>query len=580
MQTRSKSGITKPRHPFPIALFASPPTPSIPTTYKQATKDPRWLQAMNDELTALHRTHTWTLVPPHSAQNLVGSKWVFRIKQHADGSIERYKARLVAKGFNQLEGIDYTETFSPVAKPVTIRILLSIAVQNDWHISQLDVTNAFLHGHLTEEVFMTQPPGFEDLQKPNYVCKLHRSLYGLKQAPRAWYEELHDALLSLGFQTSAADTSLFLKIDSSATFILVYVDDIVITGNNPSYCTQLISQLGSQFAIKDLGPLHYFLGIEVHRTASGLFLSQTKYTTDLLSKTDMLDAKPFPSPATTAKLASDSGELLSYPTSYRSIVGALQYLTWTRPDISYSVNQVCQFLHAPTTTHLTAVKRILRYLKATPDYGLPIHKGEPHLTAFCDADWAGDPNDRRSTTGSCIFLGANLISWSAKKQTTVARSSTEAEYRALATTTADVLWICSLLKELHVFLNHPPLFHCDNISAIALAANPIFHARTKHIEVDYHFIRHLVTSRAIAIQHLPSHSQLADIFTKGLPAERFLTLRSKLITRHPRLRLRGDDKQSNEEHTKITLIQPLSSRTTNQEHTTKNRIEHSRPSSR
>ncbi|KAI5328735.1 hypothetical protein L3X38_028132 [Prunus dulcis] len=216
--------------------------------------------------------------------------------------------------------------------------------------------------------------------------------------------------------------------------------------------------------------------------------SQTKYTTDLLSKTDILDAKPFPSPATTAKLALDSGELLSNPTSYRSIVGSLQYLTWTRPDISYSVNQVCQFLHAPTTTHLTAAKRILQYLKTTLDYGLPIHKGKPHLTAFCDADWAGDPNDRRSTTGSCIFLSANLISWSAKRQTTVARSSTEAEYRALATTTADVLWICSLLKELHVFLNHPPLFHCDNISAIALAANPIFHSRTKHIEVDYHFI--------------------------------------------------------------------------------------------
>ncbi|CAL8168757.1 unnamed protein product [Prunus armeniaca] len=395
---------------------------------------------MHDELTALQQTHTWTLVPPHSAQNLVGSKWVFGIKQHPDGSIEWYKARLVAKGFNQLEGIDYTETFSPVAKPITIRILLSIAVQNDWHISQLDVTNAFLHGHLLEE-------------------------------------------------------------------------------------------LGSQFTIKDLGALHYFLGIEVHRTSSGLFLSQTKYTIDLLSKTDMLNTKPFPSPATTTKLASDSSELLSNPTSYRYIVSTLQYLTWTCPDISYSVNQVCQFLHAPSTTHLTAVKRILRYLIATPDYGLPIHKGKPHHTAFCDVDWAGNPNNRRSTIGPCIFLGTNLISWSAKTQTIMARSSTKVEYRALATTTADDLWICSLLKELHVLLNHPPLFHYDNILAVALAANPIFHAQTKHIEVDYHFIRNLVTSKAISIQHLPSHSQIADIFTKGLPTERLLTLRSKLITR-------------------------------------------------
>ncbi|CAL2271428.1 unnamed protein product [Prunus armeniaca] len=274
MQTCSKSGITKPRHPFPFTLFASSLTPSIPTTYKQATKDPHWLQAMHDELTALQRTHTWTLVPPHSAQNLVGSKWVFGIKQHADGSIERIRLALLPKASINLK--------APHAS-----------------------TN-------------------------NYTMLCF---------PWVFKHPLHTPFSS-----------------SRSIVIHVYVEDIVLTSNNPSYCTQLISQLGSQFAIKDLGALHYFLGIEVHRTASGLFLSQTKYTIDLLSKTDMLDTKPFPSPATTAKLASNSGELLSNPTSYKYIVSALQYLTWTCPDISYSINQVCQFLHAPSTTHLTAVK--------------------------------------------------------------------------------------------------------------------------------------------------------------------------------------------------------------------------------
>ncbi|PRQ50961.1 putative RNA-directed DNA polymerase [Rosa chinensis] len=546
MQTRLKSGISKPKafitkHPFVGVMLASSPPPKIPNTFLQASKDPNWVAAMKEEIHALHKTSTWTLVPPHSSQNLVGSKWIFRIKQRADGTVDRYKARLVAQGFHQKAGLDYSETFSPVAKPTTIRVLLSMAVQYDWPISQLDVSNAFLHGHLQETVYMAQPPGFVDPQRPDYVCQLHKSLYGLKQAPRAWYEELHQCLLSLGFSSSTADSSLFVKVDHHITFLLVYVDDIILTGNSPTFCQQLVEQLNTKFAMKNLGPLHYFLGLEVIRTSHSLFLHQSKYTYDLLARHKMLDVKPTATPESSIKLDNHSGEPLSDPSAYRSMVGALQYLTWTRPDIAHAVSQVCQHMHHPRSTHLVAVKRIFRYLKGTPNHGLTFTKGPFLLTTFSDADWAGCPIDRRSTTGYCVFLGNNLISWSAKKQSSVSRSSTEAEYRALALSVAEVLWLCYLFRDLRISLRQPPSFYCDNVSSIALAANPVLHSRTKHVDIDYHFIREPIARRSIQVHHVSSSANLADIFTKSLSKQRFCSLTSKLIAPHPRISLRGDN---------------------------------------
>uniref|UniRef100_A0A2N9F808 Uncharacterized protein n=1 Tax=Fagus sylvatica TaxID=28930 RepID=A0A2N9F808_FAGSY len=454
------------------------------------------------EFHALQKQGTWSLVPMPTSKNVVGCKWVYKLKHNSDGSIARYKARLVAKGFHQQHGIDFDETFSPVIKPPTVRLILSLAVSLKWPLRQLD-----------------------------------KSIYGLKQAPRAWFDSFSTQLLHLGFTASNADSSLFIyKQGKVIAYLLLYVDDIVLTSNTPSYLDHLIHQLNSVFDLKDLGSLHYFLGLQVTRTSNSLYIKQTKYASDLLKKHHMLECKPASSPSCpNTRLSLHHGELLTDPHAYRSMVGALHYLTFTRPDISFAVHQVCQYMSTPTTTHLAAAKRVLRYIRGTLHHGIEFTPGPLTLSAYTDADWAGDPDDRRSTSGFLVYLGNNAITWSAKKQPTVSRSSTESEYRALAIASVEICWIRTLLKDLCIYISDPPILWCDNVSALAIASNPVFHARTKHIEVDFHFVRERVLRKDLVVKFVSTIDQLADIFTKSLPTHRFLDLRRNLTVSVPEL---------------------------------------------
>jgi hypothetical protein len=326
------------------------------------------------------------------------------------------------------------------------------------------------------------------------------------------------------------------------TFILLYVDDIVLTSNNSSFITQLILNLNKVFELKDMGTLSYFLGLQIQRSTKGLTVTQTKYATDLLTKHNIVHCSPCKTHCVpNVKLSATCGQPLADIYAYRSLVGALHYLTFTRPDISFVVHQVCQFMNAPTDIHLTAAKRILRYIKGTLDHGLFYTLGLISLSAFSDADWAGDPNDRRSTSGLLVFLGHNPITCSAKKQLTVSRSSTEAEYRALASASTELCWLCTLVKDLDIYLYDPLVLWCDNVLALTIASNPIFHAQTKHIEVDFHFIHERALRKDLQVKLVSTVDQLADIFTKGLPSHHFQDLQSKLLVPVDTIRLKGDD---------------------------------------
>ncbi|GAU39523.1 hypothetical protein TSUD_222930 [Trifolium subterraneum] len=499
-----------------------------------------WKKAMNDELEALTKTGTWTLVDLPPLAKPIGSKWVYKIKYRADGTIERYKARLVAKGYNQIEGLDFIDTFSPVAKLTTVRTLLAIASIKHWHLHQLDVNNAFLHGELTENVYMHIPDGVVP-SKPGQVCKLLKSLYGLKQASRMWYEKLTSLLIHEGYTQSSADYSLFtLHSASDFTAILVYVDDIILAGTSIAEFDRIKGILDSQFKIKDLGTLKYFLGLEVAQSREGINISQRKYCLDLLHDSGLLGAKPSVTPLDPAiKLYNDDAKPYDDISSYRRLVGKLLYLTNTRPDIAYATQQLSQFLHKPTWTHYNAACRVVKYLKQNPGRGLLFPRASDlQLLGFSDADWAGCVDTRRSTTGYCFFIGSSLISWKAKKQLTVSRSSSEAEYRALSSTTCELIWLLSLINDLKIQCDKPPVIYCDSQSAMHIASNPVFHERTKHLEIDCHLVREKVQQGILRLLPISTQDQLADCLTKALPGPKFSSIISKLGLKdiyHPKL---------------------------------------------
>ncbi|KAG7532447.1 Reverse transcriptase RNA-dependent DNA polymerase [Arabidopsis thaliana x Arabidopsis arenosa] len=389
---------------------------------------------------------TWDITPlPHGVKP-IGSKWVFRIKYNSDGTIERYKARLVALGNHQKEGVDFTETFAPVVKMQTVRLLLDVAAAKNWELHQMDVYNAFLHGDLKEDIYMKPPPGFKTAD-PSHVCKLKKSIYGLKQAPRCWFEKLSVSLLKYGFVQSKKDYSLFTSIRGSTVLhVIVYVDDLVICGNDASVIAKFKTYLSQCFKMKDLGPLKYFLGIEVARNPEGIFLSQRKYCLDVIEECGLSGSRPAETPLEqNHKLASSTSSLFSEPDKYRRLVGRLVYLTHTKPEISYAVNMLAQFMQKPLLDHWEAALRLVRYLKGCPGQGILLSStSDLQLKAFSDSDHAGCPLTRRSLTGYLVKLGPSPVSWKTKKQDKVSRSSAEAEYRAMAMTCQELMWVKEL----------------------------------------------------------------------------------------------------------------------------------------
>ena len=496
---------------------------------------------MKSEMNSLEETGTWSICELPLGKHPVGCKWINTYKFNPDGTVERPKSRLVAKGYTQLEGLDYLDTFSPVAKLGTLRLLLALTAAKNWSTAQLDISNAFLNGDLDEEIYMTIPLGYTELTgrayPPNSVCRLHKSLYGLKQASRQWNQKLSLTITTAGFKQAPSDHSLFIK-SSGSLFIaaLVYVDDILIVGNDDDEIDSFKKALQSAFKLRDLGPAKYFLGFEIARNETGISINQRKYTLELLQDAGYLGCKPVSVPMEPNLKLSDSttsGDLLTDASVYRKIVGKLLYLTHTRPDITYAVHKLSQFMSAPRNDHLKAAHRVLRYLKNDPAQGLFYSaSSETTLTAFCDADWGACLDSRRSTTGYCIFLGDSLISWRAKKQQTVSRSSSEAEYRSMADTTCELIWLDYLLRDLHCSLTGPAKLFCDNQSALHIASNPVYHERTKHIELDCHVVREKLKSGFLKTMHVKSEHQLADVLTKAVQPAIFQRLILKMGLHH------------------------------------------------
>ncbi|CAL1405972.1 unnamed protein product [Linum trigynum] len=475
---------------------------TIPTSYKHAKDDPGCNDAMNEEFDALHAQHTWAVVdrPPPSVP-ILGNRWVYALKMKADGTLERKRARLVVQGFGQEYGLDYDETFAPVAKMQTVRTLLAVAALKHWPLFQLDVKNAFLHGDLKEVVYMKRPPGYT-VGRDDQVCLLQRSLYGLKQAPRAWFEKFQSTVIALGFQQSRNDPSLFLQSTSAGCIVLLlYVDDMIITGDDVLGIQRLKKGLHASFTLKELGSLSYFLGLEITRSPHGILLSQRKYITDLLSSTQFADCIPVSTPMeANLHLSRESGVPLVNPSQYRHIVGSLMYLTHTRPDISFAVHVVSQFMSDSRVDHLAAVHRILRYLQGSRDVRLFIPStGDCTLRAYSDSDYAGCVDSRRSTTGWCVQFGGTFINWRCRKQDRVSKSSTEAEYRAMSDVASELVWMQRLLSDLGISCPSPITLHVDNTSAIQIADKPVLHDRTKHIEIHVHYIRDLVVEGFIVV---------------------------------------------------------------------------------
>jgi hypothetical protein len=505
-------------------------TDAEPQTFAQAVDQQVWREAMLEEYDSIMRNDVWEVVSRPEGKSVVTSRWLYKTKYVADGSIEKHKARFVARGFSQVEGVDYDETFAPVARYTSIRSIIAIAAEMGWRIHQMDVKTAFLNGFIEEEVYIEQPQGFEVCERESHVCLLRKALYGLKQAPRAWYSRIDSYLLQMGFEKSDVDPNLYYIIRGEDTLILIlYVDDLFITG-----AEHLIAEckrgLASEFEMSDIGLMHYFLGMEVWQEEGHIFLGQGKYVADILSRFQMEDCRPMSTPMVTnwKKLSASDSQLVD-ATGYRQLIGSLMYLVNTRPDICFAVNTLSQYMVEPRSVHWIGAKHVLRYIAGSVDYGLDYVRGDGvSLVGYTDSDWAGCAIDRKSTSGCCFGLGSGLVSWYSRKQKSVALSSAEAEYMAASQASCEAIWLRKLLVGLFGQELPPTVIHCDNQSCIKLSENPVFHDRSKHIEIRYHFIRDWVQRGAVQLQYIPTDEQVADILTKALPRGKHVYFRDKM----------------------------------------------------
>jgi hypothetical protein len=444
--------------------------------------------------------------------------------------VTRNKARLVAKGYSQVKGLDFDETYAPVARLESIRILLAYATYHGFKLYQMDVKSAFLNGPIKEEVYVEQPPGFEESEYPNHVYKLSKALYGLKQAPRAWYECLRDFLITNGFKVGKADPTLFTKTIAKDLFICqIYVDDIIFGSTNKSSCEEFSKIMIQKFEMSMMGELKYFLGFQIKQLQEVTFISQTKYIQYILKKFGMKNGKPIKTPmGTNGYLDLDTGGKSVDQKEYQSMIGSLLYLCASRLDIILSVCMCARFQANPKEVRLRAVKRIMRYLVHTPKFGLWYPKGYTFdLIGYLDVDYAGCKIDRKSTSGTCQFLGRSLVSWASKKQNSVALSTAEVEYIVVGHCCAQLLWMRQTLRDYGYKLSKVSLL-CDNDSAIRMADNPVEHSCTKHIDIRYHFMRDHQQKGDIKIAYVSTYNQLADIFTKPLDEKTFSKLRNEL----------------------------------------------------
>lgn len=496
---------------------------------EKALKQKEWNTAMKNEIQSMKENDVWELVELPAKKKLVSSKWVFKEKSGTDGGV-LFKARLVAQGFTQKKGLDYDETFSPVARFESVRAVIALAVKHELELHQMDVTCAFLNGNLNEEVYMKQPEGFIVKGKEQLVCKLKKSIYGLKQSPRCWNFCLDSQLLGMGLQKSQSDPCIYNNSEGEKLIVAVYVDDLIIAGKSSNEIMRVKQSLSSAFKMKDLGKLKEFLGVSVvqKEDTGDVWLGQPSYTDKILETYNMSNCKPISTPVDPAAvLTKKTEESEQFDAKlYQSAVGSLLYLsTKTRPDLTFAVNNVARFCANPSQQHWTAVKRIFRYLKGTQMSGLLFTSSEPgSLVGYSDADWAGDREDRKSTSGYTYMLSGAAISWRSKKQQTVALSTAEAEYTALSAASQEALWLRQLMVDLGDGSTDPTLIYEDNQAAIAISKNPQYHARCKHIDIKYHFVRDQIFKGSIAVKYCPTENMIADMFTKALSKDRFIKL--------------------------------------------------------